>query len=103
MAFNGLQEVQPEHFFEYQGSRSWSAAREVRRARAIKIKSIETRLSYLEDVYMLRNVLTHCAGLIEAGASAVLKHVKVVTGERVSIATDQLLELATPVIKIAEA
>lgn len=68
-----------------------------------KIKSIETRLSYLEDVYMLRNVLAHRAGLIDANAIAVLKHVKVVVGERVSITTDQLLELAAPVVKIAEA
>lgn len=52
---------------------------------------------------MLRNVLAHRAGLIDAGAIAVLKHVKVVAGDRVSITTDQLLELATPVIKIAEA
>jgi hypothetical protein len=68
-----------------------------------KIKSVETRLSYLEDVYMLRNVLAHRAGLVDAGAIAVLKHVKVVAGERVSITTAQLLELAAPVVKIAEA
>lgn len=68
-----------------------------------KIKSIEVRLSYLEDVYMLRNVLAHRAGLVDANATAVLKHIKVVAGERVSITTEQLLELAAPVIKIAEA
>ena len=68
-----------------------------------KIKSIEARLSYLEDVYMLRNVLAHRAGLVDSGATAVLKHVKVTAGERVSITTEQLLELAAPVVKIAEA
>ena len=68
-----------------------------------KIKSIEARLSYLEDVYLLRNVLAHRAGLIDPGAIAMLKHVKIAAGERVSITTDQLLELAAPVVKIAEA
>lgn len=68
-----------------------------------KIKSIEARLSYLEDVYMLRNVLAHRAGLVDANATTVLKHIKVVAGQRVSITTEQLLELAAPVIKIAEA
>ena len=67
-----------------------------------KIKSIEARLSYLEDVYMLRNVLAHRAGLVDANAVAVLKHIKFIGGERVSITTDQLLELAAPVMKIAE-
>jgi hypothetical protein len=60
-------------------------------------------LSYLEDVYMLRNVLAHRAGLVDAHAAATLKHVKAGAGERISITTDQLLELAAPVIKIAEA
>lgn len=68
-----------------------------------KIKSIEAQLSYLEDVYMLRNVLAHRAGLVDASAAAVLKHVKVSTGERITITTEQLLLLAAPVVKIAEA
>ena len=68
-----------------------------------KIKSIEARLSYLDDVYVLRNVLAHRAGLADVGATAALKHLRVSVGERVSITTDQLLELAAPVVKIAEA
>ena len=68
-----------------------------------KIKSIEPHLPYLVDVYMLRNVLAHRAGLVDASAAGVLKHVKIAAGERVTITTDQLLELAAPVIKIAEA
>ena len=68
-----------------------------------KIKSIDVRMSYLEDVYMLRNVLAHRAGLVDAHAASVLKHVKANAGERVTITTDQLLELAAPVVKIAEA
>jgi hypothetical protein len=68
-----------------------------------KIKSIEAQMSYLEDVYTLRNVLAHRAGLIEAHAATTLEHVKANAGERVSITTDQLLALAAPVIKIAEA
>ncbi len=68
-----------------------------------KIKSIAARLSYLDDVYMLRNVLAHRAGLVDASAIAVLKHLKVVAGERVQITIEQLLDLAVPVIRIAEA
>jgi hypothetical protein len=67
-----------------------------------KINSIEKKLSYLDDVYMLRNILAHRAGLADAAAIGVLKHVKVVAGERVSITTEQLLTLAAPVIEIAE-
>ncbi|MNU09912.1 hypothetical protein D3C72_2567620 [compost metagenome] len=52
---------------------------------------------------MLRNVLAHRAGLVDAHAASVLKHVKANAGERVTITTDQLLELAAPVVKIAEA
>lgn len=68
-----------------------------------KIKSIDARLSYLDDVYMLRNVLAHRAGLVDAHASSVLKHLKFNAGDRVSLSTDKLLELAAPVVKIAEA
>ncbi|MGZ2749609.1 hypothetical protein [Burkholderia stagnalis] len=67
-----------------------------------KIKSIEPHLSYLADVYMLRNVLAHRAGLVDASAASVLKHVKIAEGQRVTITTDQLLKLAAPVVKIAE-
>jgi hypothetical protein len=67
-----------------------------------KIKSIDSRLSYLVDVYMLRNVLAHRAGLLDATAATSLTHIKCSPGERISITTDQLLLLAAPVIKIAE-
>ena len=67
-----------------------------------KIKSIEVLLPYLVDVYMLRNVLAHRAGLMDASAASVLSHVKILAGERVTITTDQLLQLAAPVINIAE-
>jgi len=68
-----------------------------------KIKSIEARLSYLDDVYMLRNVLAHRAGLVDDHAASVLKHLKFNAGDRVSLSTDKLLELAAPVLMIAEA
>lgn len=67
-----------------------------------KIKSTETKLSYLEDVYMLRNILAHRAGLVDTGATDVLKHVQLAAGEKLSITTDKLLELAAQVVKIAE-
>lgn len=68
-----------------------------------KIKSIDARLSYLNDVYMLRNVLAHRAGLVDAHAASVLTHLKFNEGDRVSLTTDKLLELAAPIVKIAEA
>lgn len=68
-----------------------------------KIKSIATNLEYLDDVYMLRNVLAHRAGLVDVHASNVLTHLKFNVGDRISLSTDKLLELAAPVVKIAEA
>ena len=68
-----------------------------------KIRSIVPRLTYLVDVYMLRNILAHRAGFVDDSAAEALAHVKIPAGERVTITTDQLLELAVQVIKIAEA
>ena len=67
-----------------------------------KIASVRPRCSYLDDVYMLRNVLAHRAGRVDDHAASVLKHLKFNPGERVSLSTDELLVLAAPVIKIAE-
>ncbi len=67
-----------------------------------KIKSIEVRLSYLDDVYLLRHVLAYREGRIDANTTVVFKHVKIAAGTCVVINTDQLLELAAQVTKIAE-
>jgi len=66
-----------------------------------KIKSITPRLTYLDDVYMLRNVLAHRAGAIEAHAAGSLRHVHFSAGDRVTLTTEQLLFLAKPVLEIA--
>lgn len=68
-----------------------------------KINSIRASLSYLEDVYVLRNVLAHRAGRVDDQASAALQHVRFNTGDRVSLSADELLELADHVVKIARA
>jgi hypothetical protein len=66
-----------------------------------KIRSVVDQLSYLDDVYVLRNVLAHRAGLVDKPAAVSLKHVPFNEGDRVTLTTDQLLMLASPVIEIA--
>jgi hypothetical protein len=68
-----------------------------------KIQSIRPFYSYIDDVYMMRNVLAHRAGLVDGHAATSFKHVSFAAGERVRLTTDKLLELAAPIIKIAEA
>lgn len=67
-----------------------------------KIKSIVKLLSYLDDVYMLRNVLAHRAGLVDAHAASTFTHVRFSEGERVILTSENLLELAAPVVRIAQ-
>jgi hypothetical protein len=59
-------------------------------------------LPYLGDVYILRNVLAHRAGNVDAGAAGALKTISFAVGDRVVLTTDQLLAMAAPVIQIAE-
>lgn len=66
-----------------------------------KIKSITPRLTYLDDVYALRNALAHRAGAIDSHAAGGLNHVRFGAGDRISITTNQLLLLAKPVLEIA--
>jgi hypothetical protein len=67
-----------------------------------KIHSLAPQFGYLDDVYTLRNVLAHRAGQVDARTSSQLTHVTFQTGQRVSLSPLQLLNLADPVIKIAE-
>lgn len=67
-----------------------------------KIKSIERRLSYLDDVYALRNVLAHRAGTVDHYTAGVLQHLRFNDGDRITLSSDQLLMLAKPVVEIAE-
>lgn len=66
-----------------------------------KIKTVISRLTYLDDVYTLRNVLAHRAGAIDTHAASGLKHVSFNGGDRIKLTTDQLLQLAKPVLEIA--
>jgi hypothetical protein len=66
-----------------------------------KIKSATVGLSYLRDVYIMRNVLAHRAGLVDRHAAETITHVSFREGERIRITTNQLLMLASPVIEIA--
>ncbi|WP_454919282.1 hypothetical protein [Xanthobacter sediminis] len=67
------------------------------------IKSLAVGLEYVNDVYMLRNVLAHRAGLVDAHAASSLKHISFRRGDRVVITPEQLMNLAVPVIGVAEA
>jgi len=66
------------------------------------IKTINPLLSYLSDVYYLRNVLAHRAGLVDQFASQSLINVSIAPGEKIILSPSVLIELAAPVIKIAE-
>lgn len=66
-----------------------------------KIKSIKPKLTYLNDVYELRNILAHRAGTIDSRAASNLVNIKFNNGSKVGLTTDQLLLLAKPVMEIA--
>lgn len=53
-----------------------------------KIRYAMSRLSYLEDVYTLRNVLAHRAGTVDALAASLLKHLPFSNGDRIKLTTD---------------
>jgi hypothetical protein len=66
------------------------------------IKTIEPLLSYLNDVYTLRNVLAHRAGVVDQTASQALVNISIASGDNLILSPNTLVELAAPVIKIAE-
>lgn len=65
-----------------------------------KIKSIIPLLPYLDDIYNLRNIVAHNAGLVSATEK--FTHVEFSAGSRIVLTSEKLLELAAPVVKIAE-
>ncbi|MBB2154800.1 hypothetical protein HLH33_00500 [Gluconacetobacter diazotrophicus] len=67
-----------------------------------KIKSLNAGLDYVDDVYMLRNVLAHRAGQVDDCAAQNIKHISFRSGDRVVITAEQMMALAAPVIKVAE-
>jgi hypothetical protein len=72
----------------------WTGARE---------QSIQQHLDVLSDVYVLRNVVAHQAGVCDSHAAASLKTVKHTAGERLRVSPTQLVtELAPPCILAAE-
>jgi len=67
-----------------------------------KIGIIKARTTYLDDVYILRNVLAHAAGSIDAHSASSLQHLTLPANQRISITSEQLLSLAAKVVEIAE-
>jgi hypothetical protein len=68
-----------------------------------KIKSLNASLEYVDDVYMLRNVLAHRAGQVDDYAARSIKHISFRPGDRVVMTAQQMMTLAAPIIKVAEA
>jgi hypothetical protein len=66
------------------------------------IKTIQPLLPFLNDVYTLRNVLAHRAGLVDQIASESLAKISIAPGEKIILGPATLIELATPVMKIAD-
>lgn len=67
-----------------------------------KIKSLGAGLEYVDDVYMLRNVLAHRAGQVDDYAAQSMKHISFRSGDRIVMTPEQMMTLAAPVIKVAE-
>lgn len=67
-----------------------------------KIKSIEPLLDHLTDVYILRNVLAHQAGIVDQIASQSLVNFRFAPGEKVVLNPETLIMLASRVMKIAD-
>jgi hypothetical protein len=67
-----------------------------------KIKSLAAGLEYVDDVYMLRNVLAHRAGNVDDYAAQSIKHISFRAGDRVVMTAEQMMTMAAPIIKVAE-
>jgi hypothetical protein len=67
------------------------------------IKTVEPLLTSLNDVYTLRNVLAHRAGVVDQVASQSLVHITIAPGEKIMLSPEALInKLAAPVMKIAD-
>lgn len=67
-----------------------------------RIKSIATKLDYLSDVYILRNVIAHRAGIIDVPTAGRLRKINIASAGRITLTADELLFLAAPVMEVAE-
>ena len=59
-------------------------------------------LSHLMDVYTLRNVIAHQAGIVDEAASRAFIHFNFAPSARVILSPEVLVKLAAHVIKIAD-
>ncbi len=66
------------------------------------INLIQSVLIYLDDLYQLRNILAHRAGLVDAQAAQSLNHLQFNLNDRVVITPEQMMLLARPIMIIAE-
>jgi hypothetical protein len=66
-----------------------------------EIKSITPHLDHISDLYLLRNIMAHAAGLVDLQSSIDLKIFKFSEGDFVNLNSDQLIELADKTILVA--
>lgn len=66
------------------------------------IKKVRPLLRTLGDVYMMRNIVAHSAGIVDAAAAAAIKCRTYVPGRPLTLDTGQLIELASSVLLLAE-
>ncbi|MFC7053843.1 hypothetical protein ACFQI3_14215 [Hansschlegelia quercus] len=66
------------------------------------IKTINDSLGSLDEIYTLRNVLAHRAGIIDDAAAKKLKKLSFKIGDKIVLTPDELISLVAPVIVVAE-
>jgi hypothetical protein len=67
-----------------------------------KIKTIEPLLVHLNEVYTMRNVLAHRAGIVDPFAAQSLVNFGFTPGAKIVLSPDALIRLAAHVMKIAD-
>lgn len=66
-------------------------------------KGIIEHYSYLRDLYVLRNTMAHDAGKISSASCSLIQHIPVTENTQVCVTSDNIVELASHTILIAEA
>ena len=66
-------------------------------------KGMTEHYSYLRDLYVLRNTMAHDAGKIDPGSCGLVQHIPVTANTQVRVTSDDIVELASRTILIAEA
>lgn len=66
------------------------------------INSITPHLDHVNDLFVIRNVMAHQAGIVDSSAQAQLKVFKYAVNDLVNLSSDDIVELASHAINVAE-